>query len=175
MHPTEASMKLARLSGEATANYASAAFAAYAEMAAQGMSMWLGAIDAMVPKATEPEPRSWYRTPDQRRAGATPFRYPYGTAGRSAASYRAPLPFANPYEFWQSWMRMWPLQGPPASWPMAYMMIHSGLPRDVAYPAAAANVAVMEAVGTASQLAVETFASYHSDSGYASAQLRYRR
>ena len=174
MNTTDASMKIARLSGEATANYATAAFAAYADMAAQGMSMWLGAVEAMMPKPPEPEPRSWYRSPDQRSMNRSASRNPFDTGRPPFGKLTNPMVPSSPYEYWQTWMKLWPLRGPPASWPMAYMMIHSGLPRDVAFPTAAGNVAMLEAVGTASQLAVETFASYHSDGGHASAQIRYQ-
>ncbi|MBL8566494.1 MAG: hypothetical protein JNM89_12325 [Hyphomicrobiaceae bacterium] len=189
MQATDASMKIARLSTEAARNYASAAFAAYADFTAQGMNMWAQAFDAMLPKK-EPEPRSWYRPPApegkaSRSAPANPFLAfaafgwpqrpteigfdPMGSARGTAA-----LP-GSPFQAWQAWMRMWPVQGNPACWPMAFMLMQAGWPRDVAYPTAMGNVAMLEAVGTATELANQTYASYHSDGGYASSHVRYSR
>ncbi len=186
MQATDASMKIARLSTEAASNYASAAFAAYADLTAQSMAMWAQAFDAMLPKQ-EPEPRSWYRAPapqgaPTRAPAPNPFvafaafgwpgrRNEFGFARRDTSGA---LP-GSPFEFWQAWMRMWPVQGTPACWPMAFMLMQAGWPRNVAYPTAMANLAMLEAVGTATQLANETYSSYQSAGGHALAHVHQAR
>jgi hypothetical protein len=62
---------------------------------------------------------------------------------------------------------MFPFTGPSAAWPMAFMMMASGVPRAVAMPTAEANVAVMDAADAASASVRKAFSSYHSDSGHA--------
>ena len=191
MQASDATMRIARSSSEAATGYASAAFAAYADMASQTMNFWAKTIDSMIPKP-EPEPRSWYRPPSdaarapERRAAfpAWPMMPPAmpGFAGfnmfgpsAGAANPFAPSMFGpghrSPMDMWQAWFRMWPLQGPPACWPMAFAMMGAGWSREVAYPTARANVAAMDAVATAVEVARQPFSSYRADSGYASAQI----
>ncbi len=67
------------------------------------------------------------------------------------------------------WFDMFPLRGGPAAWPMAFGMLSAGVPKAVAWPAAAANAAMMEAAEVASGEMQNAFASYHSESGYAAA------
>lgn len=177
MQIDDASLKIARLSTEAARNYADAAFAAYANFASQSMTMWAKALDSLVPKP-EPEPRSWYRPPARESAPpAASFGFGFAAFGWPAqptASTRASLPatMPTPLEAWQAWMRMWPMQGSPASWPMAFLLMQAGWPREVAYPTAMGNVAMMQAVGTAAEIANQTFSSYQSDGGHASAHVR---
>lgn len=193
MQASDATMRIARSSAEAASGYATAAFAAYADMASQTMSFWAQTIDSMMPKA-EPEPRSWYRPPGDaprapaRRAAPSAPVWPgpnaampgfagfnmFGQGGGSAGPF-GPSMFGpghrSPMDLWQAWFRMWPLQGPPACWPMAFAMMGAGWSREVAYPAARANVAAMDAVTTAVEVARQPFSSYRSDSGYACAQI----
>lgn len=175
MQIDDASMKIARLSTEAARNYASAAFAAYADFAAQSMTMWAQAVDTMLPKP-QPEPRSWYRPPVQESSVPTPGPFGWPVPRREAPFAMrtgAMMPTVSPFEFWQAWLRMWPVQGTPASWPMAFMLIQAGWPRDVAYPTAMGNAAMLEAVGTAAEIASQTFASYQTDSGHAAAHVTF--
>ena len=67
------------------------------------------------------------------------------------------------------WFDMAPMRGGPAAWPMAFYMLSAGVPKAVAWPAAAANAAMMEAAEVATGHIQGVFASYHSDSGYANA------
>lgn len=198
MQANDAAQRIAQLSSVAASNYASAAMAAYADFAMQGMKMWMRSIEALQPK---PEPRSWYRPMNSRVAEQRPSQASDAPFAMAFAAFAWPQAFAieaarrtgsgsvartqitapalpgvtTPFDIWQSWLRMWPLQGSPACWPMAFMLVHAGWPRDVAFPAATANVAMLEAVGTATRYATETYASYHTDSGHAAAHARYAR
>lgn len=198
MQATDATQRIAKSSAEAASGYATAAFVAYAEMASQTMNFWAKTIEASLPKK-EPEPRSWYRrpadipAPPARRSqpsymaasypapsfmGPTYFGWPmlaapapaatmFGAAGLNPFNLAA----RSPFDMWNAWLRMWPLQGPPACWPMAFAMMGAGVSRDVAYPAARANVAMLDVVSTAAEAVRAPFSSYHSDNGYASAQM----
>lgn len=181
--------RIARSSADAVAGYTTAALAAYADFATQALGLWAQTIDAMMPK---PEPRSWYRHPDQpgHDAGLVqPFAWMgfaaqpaqawgqiYGQVwqhalGRPASLGTAGFPAFNPFELW---MRAWPLQGNPAAWPMAFALIGAGVSRQVAYPMADANVAVIDAVSTATRATHEQFSRYRSDGGHATAQIIYQ-
>lgn len=185
MNAADASVKIAQKSAEAAAGYATAAFAAYADMASQTMNFWAQTVDAMTPRP-EPEPRSWYRPPADLARSAAPARsiaalsfFPlWQMFSAPVASQRASAPAMfgytaprSPFDLWQSWLSMWPLQGPPACWPMAFAMMGAGWSRDVAYPAAQANAAAMDAITTAADAMRTPFSSYRSESGYASAQI----
>lgn len=158
---TDNAVRFTRSSNEAAAGYASAAFNAYADMTTRALGMWAQAIDQMLPK---PEPTSWYRHPDSRPASPP-----------AAAWFGWPQPantaFPNPFEFW---MRAWPPQGNLFAWPMAAAMMGAGWPRDVAYPAAAANLAAMDAVSAATDAANKVFSTYRSEGGHATAQVLFR-
>src|SRR5690606_5022061 len=67
----------------------------------------------------------------------------------------------------RAWWGLFPLEGNPASWPMAYAMMTAGVPRAVALPAAEANVAALDAADAAQTSIDRVFSSYRSDSGFA--------
>jgi hypothetical protein len=71
----------------------------------------------------------------------------------------------------RAWWGLFPLEGTPSSWPMAYAMMTAGVPRSVAMPAAEANVAAMDAADAAKTSIDRAFASYRSDSGFAMTQI----
>jgi hypothetical protein len=71
----------------------------------------------------------------------------------------------------RAWWGMFPLEGNPASWPMAYAMMTAGVPRAVALPAAEANMAAMDAAEVATTSMDRVFSSYRSESGFAMAQI----
>ncbi|MCB1521248.1 MAG: hypothetical protein KDJ37_11835 [Hyphomicrobiaceae bacterium] len=179
MTQADLTKRIARSSSDAASGYAAAAMAAYADMAQQTMTFWAGAFDSMLPK---PEPRSWYRPPapapkSPPAAMLGPFAWmawPQVSNAWNTSASTPQTPFAmatmfNPFEFWA---RALPLQGTPAAWPMAFAMLGAGWPRNVAYPAAEANVAMLDAVQTTAKAVEQTFASYHSATGFASAQVK---
>ena len=61
-----------------------------------------------------------------------------------------------------------PLRGSSTSWPFAQVMIESGVPRAVAWPAAEANAAALGAADIASNGMRRVIANYHTESGFAS-------
>lgn len=86
---------------------------------------------------------------------------PYGTrAWIGSAEHFSPMRLGA------AWLDLFPLRGPPAAWPLAYLMLAYGVPRSVAMPAAEANAAAIEAVDAAMK-PLRAFASYRSDGGHA--------
>ncbi len=76
--------------------------------------------------------------------------------------------FAGANALFSAWLGMFPCYAaPPAAWPMAFMMMASGVPRSVAWPTAEANIAVMEAADVAAVSVQKVLASYRSDGGHA--------
>lgn len=156
---------------DAAFGYATAATAAYAAFADQVLSFWANALQPSnrhepqqpalawswpVP-AAPPAPPAWNPF-----AWALPQSFapsPYSLGGSSAA--------ANPFA---AWLGMFPYAAAPAAWPMAFMFMASGVPRSVAWPAAEANVAAMEAVDVATVSVRQAFSSYRTDGGHACAQ-----
>lgn len=95
--------------------------------------------------------------------------HPLAAWQRNAVAPMLSNPMPDPFTLW---LRAWPLQGPPAAWPMAFALLVAGWPREVAYPTARANLAVMDAVQTAGKVVDETFSSYRTDNGFATAQVQ---
>ena len=156
---------------DAAFGYATAATAAYAAFADQVLSFWASALQPAnrrepqqpgfawswpVPAAPSPPP-AWNPFAWAIPQSFAPSPYPFG--GASAA--------ANPFA---AWLGMFPFAAAPAAWPMACMFMASGLPRSVAWPAAEANIAAMEAADVAAVSVRQAFSSYRTDGGHASAQ-----
>ena len=166
-YATAAAQQFAKSSTDAVTGYASAAFAAYADFAGQALGYWAQAVDTMMPSQRE---TSWYRHPDKRAGGQLSFTWPtpshpaLSVFGFPAAGVM-PQTLFNPFALW---MKAWPLQGNPASWPLAFTMMGMGMPRSVAYPLAQANTAAIEAANSASKVVNESFSAYRSDGGHAS-------
>ena len=72
--------------------------------------------------------------------------------------------FASPFT---AWFGMFPFAASPAVWPIAFMLMSAGVPRSVAWPAAEANVAVMDAADAAAVTVKQVFASYQTAGGHA--------
>lgn len=170
---TDSTQRIARSSAAAATGYATAAMAAYVDMTRQVMGYWANTIDTMTGK---PEPRSWYRHPDSPERSR-----PFGTSGNpwmpmaGQFNFASPVgmnPYAAMFNPFSLWMKAWPLQGNPAAWPMAFMMMGMGVSRSVAYPLAEANTAALDAVNTAANATNEAFSRYRSFGGHATAQIR---
>ncbi len=181
---------------EAAFGYSAATTAAYAAFAEQVFGFWAGMFEPPrqqqaapspaltwgwpVPPRQEPAPMPflpffWAAPPPRRQeVHAFPFAgFPFAAA--SPAPFQTPFqtPFQSPFQVpfqapFQSWLDMW--SAPPASWPMAFMLIASGMPRSVAWPTAEANVAVMDAADAAAVSVRQVFSSYRSDGGHSMAQ-----
>lgn len=156
---------------DAAFGYATAATAAYAAFADQVLSFWANALQPS--NRREPQQPafawSWPVAPSPPAPAAwNPFAWavpqsfaptPYSFGSSSAT--------ANPFA---AWFGMLPFAATPAAWSMACMFMASGVPRSVAWPAAEANVAAMEAVDVATVTVRQAFSSYRTDGGHASAQ-----
>ncbi|MDH4983488.1 hypothetical protein [Hyphomicrobium sp. D-2] len=64
----------------------------------------------------------------------------------SGAQVRSMAQPSNPMA---AWLAMFPFSKQAAAWPMAFVMMQSGVPRSVAWPTAEANAAVLDAADTA--------------------------
>jgi hypothetical protein len=163
--------RFARHCTDAAFGYATAATAAYAAFADQVLSFWTNALkspdrretQAMSPAWSWPWPVPQPATPAW---AAFPWAIPQGFAAPSSP-FGAPGAAANPFT---AWLGMFPFAAAPAAWPMACMFMASGVPSSVAWPAAEANVAAMEAVDVATVTVRQAFSSYRTDGGHASAQ-----
>jgi len=84
-------------------------------------------------------------------------------AGAMSAMSGAPVKSiadaANPMT---AWLSMFPFAKQSAAWPMAVVMMSSGVPHAVAWPAAEANVAALDAAEAARQSFKQTFASHQA-------------
>jgi hypothetical protein len=163
--------RFARHCTDAAFGYATAATAAYAAFADQVLGFWASALKS----ADRAEPRAmsaaWgWPWPVAQPAAPTrmPFPWPIPQAFAPPVSSFGPTgAAANPFT---AWLGMIPLAAAPAAWPMAWMFMASGVPSSVAWPAAEANVAAMEAADVATVTVRQAFSSYRTDGGHASAQ-----
>jgi hypothetical protein len=141
-------------------------------MADQTLDFWSQAADSGARSADERVPRL------RLVSGPRPYRSAVTTATTPAAP---PIPdFVRLSNAWaaspmfapvRAWWGMFPLEGNPASWPMAYAMMSAGVPRSVALPTAEANAAAIDAADAASASVDHAFSSYRSESGFAVAQI----
>lgn len=166
--------RIARSSGMAAIDYGAAANQAGFEAMSAVIGFW---SDVLCQPASDTAPRSWYRPPAS-LASATSrptddWEKPSRAMFPSAAPQR-PVPATDPVAAqmtaWQSMLtNPWKLT--PMAWPMAYMMMASGLPESVAVPAASANAAATDAMMAANAAITEAVTSYRSDGGHAVAQI----
>jgi hypothetical protein len=189
VHETELNARFARSCTDAAFGYARAATAAYTAMATQTFEFWANAAKPADQRRTtsraEQDPMSiafgvwpnawpnpaldffkmskaWAGTP---WLGAAWSGSPWAGHGMNGAA--AQLAFSPV----AAWWAMFPLNGNPASWPMAYGLMSAGVPRDIAWPTAEANAAAIDAAEAASEALNQAFASYHSESGHAVAHI----
>jgi len=79
--------------------------------------------------------------------------------------------YANPFWPMTAWWTFAQSKLPQQAWPMAFGMLAAGVPSSVAYPAAEANSAAMDAARTATASLDQAFANYRSTGGHATAQV----
>ena len=170
---TDLSQRFAKSCATAAFGYVRAASAAYAAFADQTLDFWSRAASRSDARDDEETPRL------QLVSGPRPYRSAV-TAGPATPAAPAALDFVRMSDAWaaspmfapmRAWWNLFPLEGNPASWPMAYAMMSAGVPRTVALPAAEANVAAMDAADAATASIDHAFSSYRSDSGFAVAQI----
>jgi hypothetical protein len=186
----ELQTRFARSCTDAAFGYARAATAAYSAVASQTFEFWANAAKPaserrVPPSRAEQDPMSialgawpnawpnpaldffkmsqaWAGTPWM---GAAWPGSPWAEHGANGAA--AQLAFSPV----AAWWAMFPLNGNPASWPMAYGLMSAGVPREIAWPTAEANAAAIDAAEAASDALESAFATYQSDSGYAMAHI----
>lgn len=155
---------------QAGVGFATAATAAYTDMAVRLLDFWSTALSGLAPDSESVEPAR-----DAIVAASEP---PFGMAlaDWSPFAWMDPRryealtrlePSANPVEAFMALAGFAPLRGSPASWGVARLMIDSGVPRAVAWPAAEASAAALDAADAASKGMRRVLANYHTDSGYA--------
>jgi hypothetical protein len=127
------------------------------------MAAWSGAVDQMVELTKEPEqkPSSWFNP----APNGAPF---YGPPSEAAAMWctMAGLPV-------QTWLQMMPLRGVPTAWPFAYWLIAAGVPKDVAWPTAEGNAAMLEASTLATAEFQTAFAAFRTDGGHSTSVVHF--
>lgn len=178
MFDLTAQTRIARSTGAALIDYGAASNQAGFEAMNTMLEFW---TDVLCQPVSDAEPRSWYRAPAGSTSATTRTRSADDWAKPSRAMFPSqslprPLPAATPdllagqMTAWQSLMTdPWKLS--PMAWPMAMMMMASGMPESVAVPTASANAAATEAAMTAGQAINEAVSSYRSDGGHAVAQV----
>ena len=170
------SKRISRGCSEAIVGYATAATAAYTQLACHALDFWCTALSGLT---EELAPVS----PEDAAQPAKAVNYGEPAFGMSAADWN-PLSWFDPRRFEGLWrmdhttppltamMNMAnsvPLRGASTSWGMAQVMIDSGVPRSIAWPAAEANAAALDAADAASNGFRRVVANFHTDSGYATA------
>lgn len=172
-------VEIAKLAMDAAFGYTKAAINAAFEATSRTLAVCHEVAHATLPQPPAKEetwewsgaprrPHSTLLAPDRRPAPETadPFAVWANLvqAGQKAwLGPGAPSPFA-----WWMWT---PQSAVPASWPLAYGMISSGVPGSVAWPMAEANVALFDAARKTAEAAGPAVPSYRSDNGFAVAQV----
>jgi hypothetical protein len=158
-----------RRCADAAFGYTAATTAAYATFADQVLDFWAGVLNpSRRDSAASGAAWSW-PVPARQELPSLPF-VPFAWAAPRREHAPMGYPFAASYAPFSAWLGMFPLAAPPAAWPMAFMLIASGVPRSVAWPAAEANVAVMDAADAATVSAQQVFSSYRTDGGHSVAR-----
>lgn len=165
---TELSRRFARSYATAAFGYVRAASAAYAALADQTLDFWGQAARAGAQADDGRTPRLHLVTGPRPYRSAVTVPTPAIPDFVRMSNAWATLPMFAPV---RAWWGMFPLEGNPASWPMAYAMMTAGVPRAVALPTAEANVAAIDAVDAASTSIDRAFSTYRSESGFAVAQI----
>lgn len=174
MFDPSAQTRIARSSGMAAIDYAAAANQAGFEAVNAVIGFW---SDVLSQPVSDAAPRSWYRPPAESASAtnrsADDWEKPSRAMFPSAAPQR-PVPASDPVAAQMSaWQAMltnpWKLT--PMAWPMAFMMMASGLPESVAVPTASANASAADAVMAAAAAVNDAVSSYRSDGGHAVAQI----
>jgi hypothetical protein len=174
MLDTRLQERFARRCTDAAFGYTAATTAAYAAFADQVFDFWAGMLTPERREASPAPQANWgwpmpMLAPPPQEVAPNPFMpfawaMPQAPKSQSAPAYD---PFAGANAAFSAWIGMFSYAVPSPAWPMACMMMASGVPRSVAMPAAEANIAAMDAAGVASESMQKVLASYRSDGGHA--------
>jgi hypothetical protein len=156
---------------DAAFGYTAATTAAYAAFADQVLSFWAGVLEPADRKPAPPQfVWGWPLPAPRQEPAAMPF-FPFVWATPQRQRPAMVDPFAGANAAFSAWLDMFSYAAaPPAAWPMAFMLIASGVPRSVAWPTAEANAAVMDAADAAAVSVQRVMSSYRSDGGHAVAR-----
>lgn len=164
------SRRFTKSCGAAAFGYARAAQAAYAAFVEQAIDFWAAQSRSLNGESTAAERPHFQSGPHPFRAAYTPQREepsPVPDFVRMTEAWAA-SPMLAPVRAWWS---LFPLQGNPASWPMAHALMTAGVPRSVALPTAEANMAAMDAAQAATASVDRAFSAYRSEGGFAVSQI----
>lgn len=174
MLDTRLQERFTRRCTDAAFGYTAATTAAYAAFAGQVFDFWAGVFQP--PRREPPAPQlNWgwpmmpmmpMAAPPPRQELTVPF-LPFPWVAPQSRPAMADNPFAGAHAAFSAWFDMFAYATPSPAWPMACMMMASGVPRSVAVPTAEANIAVMDAAEAASSSVQQVLASYRSDGGHA--------
>jgi hypothetical protein len=169
MHDTRLQERFARHCTNAAFGYTAATTAAYAAFAGQVFDFWAGVLQPERPAARAPQVSWGWPMPvaaPRQELPSLPF-LPFAWGVPQGRGLPSPDPFAGANAMFSAWLGMFPCAAPPAAWPMAFMMMASGVPRSVAWPTAEANIAVMDAAEVATASVHKVLSSYRTDGGHA--------
>lgn len=184
MLDTTSQARFTRGCAESAAGYATAATAAYTNLAVQALDFWCTALSGLADTGDtdpghEPAGSSPAVTAKAKDLTTSPDSEP---AFGLALSDWCAFPWLDPRRYEAlfeidtstppvlamfAFANTMPLRGSSKSWPFAKVMIESGVPRTVAWPAAEANAAALEAADEASKGFRQVLASYHTEGGFA--------
>src|SRR5262245_27726810 len=122
--------RFARRCTDAAFGYSAATTAAYAAFADQVLSFWAGVL---TPSESKPARRTetvwgWPIPQPPTQMSVTPFM-PFAPFGWPAMPTQAASAFPiSVYGPFAAWFNMFPMAPPSAAWPMAFMMMASGVP-----------------------------------------------
>jgi hypothetical protein len=163
MLDTHLQERFARRCTDAAFGYTAATTAAYVALADQVFEFWAKVLTPPGPAAPAAKKETWSWPVPARQAAPPPPLWPFPWA----APMFQPAPSAysglTPYE---AWFAMFPFAAPSPAWPLAFMLIASGVPRTVAWPTAEANVAAMDAADAAAVSVQKVFGGYRTDGGH---------
>lgn len=152
---------------EAFVNYLNASGAAYQAVAQQMLQAWGQSVDAMMEASKVPGGMASHRMPAASSGGAAACMMPWAAVPNAMTSVNpmaSLTPFGMPYGMFSPfapWLEMMkPAQA--NAWPMAVGMISFGVPQQVAWPAAKANMAALDAFQVAANSVEKALADYKS-------------
>jgi hypothetical protein len=130
----------------ATLGYADATAAAYTQMLQFGFAMWGMALTGAAPAdGRQPaQPVAMKVEPAFGHALDDWCGLPWLDTGRVTRWHHL-MAEATPADAFMAWAGVVPLRGACTSWPVAKTMIDAGVPRAIAWPAAEANAAALDA------------------------------
>jgi hypothetical protein len=162
--------RFARGCAQAGVGFATAATAAYTDMAVRVLDFWSVALSGLAPneESEQPAPQAQVAASEPMFGMALADWHPFSwmDTRRYEALSRVDVT-SNPVEAFMAFAGLAPLRGSPASWGVARLMIDSGVPRAVAWPAAEASAAALDAADAASKGFRQVLANYHTESGHA--------